>query len=502
LAEPGGICVSKTAFDQLESKLPLGYQYLGEQTVKNIAKPVGAYRVLMEPRVIVEEKKEAAEVIPIWRRKAAIVGTIAVLVVIVAAAIWNFYLRPPPIEPASVERMAFELPDKPSIAVLPFANMSEDPQQEYLADGITENIISTLSQVPRLFVIARQSTFAYKGKSVTIQQVAEELGVRYVLEGSVQRSGDNLRITVQFIDAIGGHHLWSERYDRELKNIFALQDEIALKIMSAMQVELTEGDRARMFVKGTDNIEAYLTLLKGIDVFGFTKDSIGQARNIFDKAVALDPNYAQAYRWLGNTYQMEVVAGVSEDPKQSIGRAMHLTKKALALDDSLASAHDLLGWLYTMTMQHDKGIAECERAVALDPNYANGYFFLGTALRYAGRPEEAIEMYNKAIRLDPIPQGRYYQGLTNSYCLIGQYEEAISAGQKAAHLSPDNLIAHAFLAAAYSLSGREEEAHLQAAEVIRLNPKFLVESWERTMPFRNKTDLDLVIGALRKAGLK
>jgi adenylate cyclase len=181
---------------------------------------------------------------------------------------------------------------------------------------------------------------------------------------------------------------------------------------------------------------------------------------------------------------------------------MNLAKKALALDDSLASAHDLLGWLYTMTRQHDKGIAECERAVALDPNYTNGYFFLGTALRYAGRPKESIEMYNKAIRLDPIPQGRYYQGLTNSYCLMGQYEEAISAGQKATHLSPDNLIAHAFLAAAYSLSGRDEDARTHAAEVIRLNPIFLVESWERTMPYRNKADLDLVIGALRKAGLK
>ncbi len=502
LANPGGICISKTAFDHIETKLPLGYEYLGDQTVKNIAKPVGAYRVLMEPRVTVAEEVEKEKAVPVWRRKAIVAGGVALVLVVIVALIWNFYFRIPPMKVASVERMVFPLPDKPSIAVLPFVNMSEDSQQEYLADGITENIISTLSQVPKLFVIARQSTFAYKGKPVTIQEVAEELGVRYVLEGSVQRSGDSLRITVQLIDAIGGHHLWSERYDRELKNIFALQDEIALKIMSAMQVELTEGDRARMLAKGTDNLEAYLTLLKGIDLFGFTKDSIDQARKIFEKTVALDPNYAQAYRWLGNTYMMEVVTGLSEDPKQSIGRAMHLTKKALALDDSLASAHDLLGWLYTMTRQHDKGIAECERAVTLDPNYANGYFFLGTALRYAGRPEEAIEMYNKAIRLDPIPQGRYYQGLTNTYCLMGQYEEAISAGQKAIHLNPDNLIAHAFLAAAYSLSGREEEAHVEAAEVIRLNPKFLVETWETTMPFKNKSDLELVIGALRKAGLK
>ena len=233
-----------------------------------------------------------------------------------------------------------------------------------------------------------------------------------------------------------------------------------------------------------------------------TKDGIALSRRIFEKAIVLDPNYAQAYRFLAHTYMMEVPTGLSKNPKHSIGKANQLTKKALALNDSLASAHALLGWLYTMSRQHDKGIAECEKAVTLDPNYAQGYFYLGTVLRYAGRPEEAIPMYKTAIRLDPIPQVNYLAGLTNTYCLIGQYEDAISIGKKAIHLAPDYLIAHAFLAAAYSLSERNEEARAEAAEVIRLNPNFLVESWKRTLPFKNRADLELVIGALRKAGLK
>jgi len=206
LADPGGICVSKTAFDHIETKLPLGYEFLGEQEVKNIAKPVGAYRVVMEPRVTVADVKEKEETIPFWRRKAAISGAIVVLVVIIGVVAWKLYLRQLPIESVSVEKMTFPLPDKPSIAVLPFDNLSGDPEQEYFSDGLTDEIIALLSKVPKLFVIARNSTFTYKGKPVKVQQVSEELGVRYVLEGSVKKAGDKIRITAQLIDALSGHH--------------------------------------------------------------------------------------------------------------------------------------------------------------------------------------------------------------------------------------------------------------------------------------------------------
>jgi len=267
LADPGGICISKTAFDHIETKLPLGYEYLGDQTVKNIAKPVGAYRVLMEPRITVAGEKERAKIVPFWRRKTILAGGIALVVVIIVAVIWNFYFRPPPMEVASVKKMAFPLPEKPSIAVLPFNNLSGDPAQDYIADGISENIISALSKISEMFVIASNSTFTYKRKPVKVQQVSEELGVRYVLEGSAQKIGNRVRITAQLIDATTGHHLWSEKYDRDMKDLFALQDEITHKIIIELQVKLTEGEQARVSHKSTSNLEAWSYAVRGLKLF-------------------------------------------------------------------------------------------------------------------------------------------------------------------------------------------------------------------------------------------
>ena len=249
LSAPGGICTSKTAFDHIESKLPYGYEFLGDQTVKNIAKPVGAYRVLMEPWVTIAGEPKKKKPAPM-RRKAIFVGLIAIIVVAVAVGIWQFYIRRPSTESASVEKMAYPLPDEPSIAVLPFVNMSDDPKQEYLSDGITESIITALSNVRNMFVISRNSTFTYKGKSVKIKQVAEELGVRYVLEGSIQKTEDRVRLTAQLIDALTGKHLWAERYDRNLKDLFALQDELTMKIVTALRVKLTEGESASTTIGG------------------------------------------------------------------------------------------------------------------------------------------------------------------------------------------------------------------------------------------------------------
>ena len=248
-ADPGGICVSKTAFDHIETKLPLGYEYLGEQEVKNIAKPVGAYRVLMEPRVTVAGAKEKKPPTPLWRRKGVLIGAVAALILIAGVGVWNFYGRAPKIEPASKEKMAFPLPDKASIAVLPFVNVSGDPKEDYLSDGLTEQIINCLSKIDKMLVIARNSTFVYKGKPVKVQKVAEDLGVQYVMEGSVQKSGDRVRITAQLIDALTGRHIWSERYDRELKDIFALQDEITYKVVNGTRVELTEGEQVRVWTQ-------------------------------------------------------------------------------------------------------------------------------------------------------------------------------------------------------------------------------------------------------------
>jgi adenylate cyclase len=504
LADPGGICISKTAFDHIETKLPLGYEYLGEKEVKNIAKPVGAYRVLMEPRVTVAGTKEKKPSIPLYRKKGVLAGAVALLVVIIGVAVWSFYFRAPKIEPASKEKMAFTLPEEPSIAVLPFVNMSEDKSHEYLADGITENIISALSQVPNLFVIARNSTFTYKGKPVKVQQVAEELGVRYVLEGSVQRSGDNLRITAQLIDSTTGRHMWSERYDRELKKIFALQDDITMKVITALQVKLTGADSTRMSSKGTENLEAYLKFLQAREIFlTQTKEGYAQARRLLQEVMALDPQFPAAYSLLASIHAMDVMQGFSKSPGESYKQALELIKKAIAMDDLDGENHSRLGWLYVLTgRQYDKAFAECERGIDLAPNSASARMWMAFVLTFAGRPEEALPYAEQALRLDPFAPGWWYRQLGQSYFFAGRYEEAIAAHKKSLNRSPNDLLTHMALTTAYSWAGRHEEARAQAAEILRIDPKFSVEERAKFMPCKNQADLDRYLDGLRKAGLK
>ena len=501
LADPGGICVSKTAFDQIETKLPLGYEYLGDQTVKNIPKPVGAYRVLMEPRVTVVGEKEKALKAPFWRHKTVLAGGLAVLVAIIGVGVWNFYFRPLQIESASVERMAFPLPDKPSIAVLPFTNMSGDSEQEFLADGITENIITALSKTPNMFVIASNSVFTYKGAPVKVQKVSEELGVRYVLEGSVQRSGERLRISAQLIDAVEGYHLWAERYDRDLKDLFALQDEITLKILTALQVKLTRGEEARMH-ETTDNLEAWGFFVRGLSLFErFTKGDNAKARELFEQAVELDPGYAAAWSMLAWTHWIDASYGYSESPAESFSRAVELAQKAVVVDDTDPDVHALLGGIYLFKREYEQAIAEGEKAITLRPNDACNHALLAQTMIYAGRFEEAILLLNKAKRLNPIPPPWYFLFIGSAYGHARMYKESISAYKRTLHLDPDYLVAHIGLASVYSLAGREEEARSEAAEVLRIDPKFSLEGYTNALPFKNQADKELVIDSLRKAGL-
>jgi len=355
LAEGGGICISGMAFDHIGKKLPVGYEYLGEQTVKNIDKPVRAYNVLLGSeyagKVIGEERPK-----PKQRRWAAVASAVVLIVVAGAFAVWHFYSRPPPMEVASVEKMAFPLPDKPSIAVLPFANMSEDPKQEYFSDGITEQIISSLSKVPNLFVIARSSTFTYKGKPVKVQKVAEDLGVRYVLEGSVQRTSDRIRIRAQLIDATTGHHLWSERYDREQNDIFTIQDDLALEITKALRIELIDGEQARIWQKHeTSDLKAYEKVLQGRQyATKGTKEDSARALQLFKEAIALDPGYARAFAGLGLTHFFDARFGWAESRTKSIKMAFKCAQKAIELDDTLDMAHILIGAVYIATRQYEK----------------------------------------------------------------------------------------------------------------------------------------------------
>jgi adenylate cyclase len=501
LAEPGGICISKTAFVHIESKLPYGYDFIGDQTVKNISKPVGAYRVLMDPRVTVAGKLEEEKLAPV-RRMPILVGVVVVLVLAIAVGIWQFYMRRPSEKPASVEKMAYQLPDKPSIAVLPFSNLSGDPDQEYFSDGLTEEIIAALSSVPKLFVIARNSTFTYKGKPIKIQQVSEELGVQYVLEGSVRKGGDKVRITAQLIDALTGKHLWANRYDRNLSDIFAVQDEITKNIITAMQVELTEGEEVKAASKGTNNLEAYLKYLQANELINkINPESNALAKKLAEEAIALDPDYAWAYYILGRSHMVDVWVGVSKSPKDSIAKAMKLLQKAIVLEDTYAEAHGLLGFLYSMTKRHDKAIAQAEKAVSLNPNSAGAHFFVGKTLSFAGRWEESIPEYKKAIRLDPIPPNNCLWSLGLSYAYTEQYEEAIKWCEKAVHQEPNDLLARLMMTVVYSLSDRDKDAQAEAAEVLRIQPKFTLDKFKKKLTYKREVDRERFLGALHKAGI-
>jgi adenylate cyclase len=506
LAEAGGICISESAYQQIENKLPLRYDYLGEHEVKNIAKPVRVYRARIEPETIPSKLSEEKRPGRKWFSWPVLAGVV-LIVVVAAVAIWQLYLRPtrPRVEVASKEKMALPLPDKPSIAVLAFVNMSDDPKQEYLADGLAEAIINGLSKCPHIFVIARNSSFTYKGKPVKVQQVAEELGVRYVLEGSLQKTGDKVRITVQLIDALTGQHLLSERYDRELKDILVMQDEITMKILDSVQVKLTAGEDARLRAKGTKNLEAYLKLMQARQYSQVSnKENLALARRLTEQAIALDSHYAAAYVTLCRVQLWEVTLGVYKNPREALEQAVKLGEKAITLDDSNSLAHSTLSVPYVWLKEYDKAIAEAEKAVFLDPNSAFAYHALAVVLNYAGRPQEAIPFLKKSLRLSPIPVDTMtlvLQGM--AYRQLGQYEEAEASFKKALQLyGADHLQAHLWLAATYASMGREKEAHAEAAEVMRIDPKFSGESRARTIPFKDQKKIDELVSALRKAGLK
>jgi TolB-like protein/Tfp pilus assembly protein PilF len=401
------------------------------------------------------------------------------------------------------DKPSLPLPSKPSIAVLPFVNMSGDTEQEYFSDGITEEIITALSKTPKLFVIARTSSFKYKGKQADVRTVGRELGVHYVLEGSVRKGENRVRITAQLIDAIKGHHLWAERYDRDLKDIFSLQDEITMRILTALQVKLTSGEEALVYGKGTSNLKAYLMFLEGREyLLLFNVEGNTLARKKLEEVIALDPNYASAYRFLSATHMMDVWLKSSKSPKQSMIKAVELTQKAITLDDSEAGAHGFLGFLLTMLRQYEKGIAEAEHAIALNPNSADAHAYLGMALRFAGKPEEAIAVYNKAIRLNPFPPSNWLYGLGLAHLFAGHCEEAIVQCKKAVLVEPNSLLNQISLTGTYGMCGREAEARVQASEVLRISPNWSLEYFAKQLTLKNQADKQRFIDALRKAGLK
>jgi adenylate cyclase len=461
LAEAGGICISRNVFEQVKNKLKLGYEYLGEHTVKNITEPVRTYRILMESNITVPEKGKG-----------------------------------------------LRLPEKPSIAVLSFDNISGDPEQEYFSDGITEEIITALSKVPKMFVIARNSTFTYKGKPVKVQQVGEELGVQYVLEGSVRKAGSRVRIAAQLVETVAGHHLWAERYDRDLKDIFALQDEITFKILTALQVTLTEGERARVWATRTENLDAFLRYLQARQSAGlFTKEAHEMARQLAQEAINLDENYSDPYVLIAMTLWFDGRFGWSESRPESFKQAYLNAKKAQALDDSHPGVHILLGGLHLYEKQYEQAIAEGQRALALGPNDADNHVSVAHILRFAGRFEEAIVLIQRAMRLQPNPASWYLGELAMCYYYVGRHEEAIKLSEQLYSLADsrgEKFISYwyyAILAMNYIRLGRNQEAKKAAAEVRRLFPEYSLKWDRRFSVYKDPAHLERQHEDLRKAGL-
>jgi len=469
---------------------------------------------MAEPDKPVSEEPEVAAP-PLERRRTLLpkryrwVALVAAIVVILGAstfAIWKTFLRPDPADVASIEKMIFPLPDEPSIAVLPFVNMSGDPKQEFLCDGITEEIITALSKVPRLFVIARTSTFTYKGKPVKVKQVSEELGVRYVLEGSIQRSDDRIRINAQLIDAFSGRHLWAERYERDLKDLFALQDEITASVLRAVRLKLTEGEISSSYWKhyrGKQGLDCWLKQLEGLKHLDrFTIEDNNAARVLIEEAISMCPENPTGYSLLVSVYWYDFLLGKTKSPRETLEKALELAQKAIAMDDSLSHAHKMLTIIYLGRREYDKAIAEGKRAVALDPGGSGAYFAYASALLTACRPEEAIPLFQKAIRLNPNADAFTFINFGHALRNAGRFEEAVPPYKKGIQRAPDNIIGHIGLGATYSLMGREKEARAEAQEILRINPMFTVDHLYKTSAWKDVSEVDKVVNALRKAGLK
>ncbi len=506
LAEGGGICLSGTVFDAIENKIGLEYEYLGEQEVKNIPKPIRAYRVLSHPgdaaHRVLKARKAASK-----RWRSLVAAAAAVLIVAAAVAVMQYSFRSPPQKPPAPQVKALPLPDKPSIAVLPFANTSGDPKQDYLSDGITDQLIYALSRVPGLFVIARQSSFFYKGKKVEVRQVGRELGVKYVLEGNVDRSGDRLRITAQLIDAQTGRHLWAERYDRKLKDIFAVQDAITLKVVNAVFVGTSYSWKAldTYLGKGTRNFEALVANLKAEAYCrqGNAETNI-QAIRFARRAIALDPQYPAPYARLAIDIAKDLWLGTSRSPRKSLQKAVELCQKALALDKTNPDANSYLAFVYAWQGRPQKALEQAERAIAFNPNWPDAHFAKGMALFYMGKPKQALSAMKKAIRLNPEGPSVFFVYLGYAYMAIKQYEKALTAFKKAVSQAPNYYANHLGLVYCYVKTGRMKLARAEAAEVLRLKPDFSVAWFEKAnaVPNKNRASNKRFSDVLRKAGLK
>ena len=504
LAEPGGVAISGTAFDNIRNKLECGYQFSGEHEVKNIANPVRVYKILTSPECagkVIGEKRFLG-----WMSRRVAMASILSLAIVIGGLVSYFiYLHQSGrIEPAAIEKMAFPLPDKPSIAVMPFDNVSADPEQEYFSDGITDEVITALAKIPHILVIARNSTFVYKGKPVEINQVSQDLGVHYVLEGGVRRDGDRIRINVQLIDAIKGYHVWADRYDGKLDNIFKLQDLFTQKIVAALAVKLTPEKERQIADRGTKNVEAYDAYLQGLGhYFPQTSENLGKALPYLKKAVELDPDFAKGHATLAGAYTIIRSRLYAKDLGITDVRSLIKRHLELAFKDPSSRAYQVAAWENIWKGQTQKAMEQAERAFALEPSNDRSCLTMGGALIYSGRSAEAIPFLEKAMRINPEYPAMFLFWLGVAQFCEEQMQKAASTFERTRTRNPH--MAPWFQIAAYQYTGRGEENPDILSEYLK------IRGWKQGPPiksimqwyqFKNQKDRDLLIQGLRKAGYK
>jgi adenylate cyclase len=456
IAEPGAVYISRAVRDFVNDQTEMALEDLGEKPLKNIAKPVRVFRIAAPDRA--------------------------------AAA--------PPAAGSPA------LPHKPSIAVLPFANMSGDAEQEYFSDGMTEDLITDLSKVSGLFIIARNSSFVYKGRSAKVQEIGRDLGVRFVLEGSIRKAGNRVRITAQLIDAGSGGHLWAERFDRDLTDIFATQDEVVEKIVRALAVTLTQGEERRLGRRGTGNVQAYEFWLRARELLArSTREGVAQARAMYLRAIELDPNFAVPHAGLSLAAIADYVSDWAADPAQALDEAERRARRALELDDQEPVSHMALGSVLLWRRDLEGALAEFRRMIELDPNFAQGHSATGLALMYAGRASDALEAFAIAKRLDPHHSSIVLHFMAQTHFSLGQYEIAAKQLLERIARTPATDSSRMMLASCYGHLGRANDARAAWAELLKVNPDFSLTQRERVLPYKKAADFQRIVEGLAKAGL-